>query len=121
MPMKKIKLHCYTTGKSADVEYLSTSDMYKVYLYPGQETYLPWVEFCKDKDEAIEKPEGLNDGYYIKPTVFADVNNKMEIAKTEIFGPVLSVMPFENEDEAIEIGNRWVSSEGDYYVEEQKD
>ena len=53
----------------------------------------------------IGKPEGLNDGYYIKPTVFADVNNKMEIAKTEIFGPVLSVMPFENEDEAIEIAN----------------
>ena len=51
------------------------------------------------------KPEGLNKGYYIKPTVFADVNNKMEIAKTEIFGPVLSVIPFENEDEAIEIAN----------------
>ena len=51
------------------------------------------------------KPEGLNEGYYIKPTVFADVNNKMEIAKTEIFGPVLSVIPFENEDEAIEIAN----------------
>ena len=51
------------------------------------------------------KPEGLKDGYYVKPTVFADVNNNMEIARTEIFGPVLSVIPFENEEEAIEIAN----------------
>tara|TARA_B100000427_G_scaffold116471_1_gene96736 strand:+ start:64 stop:1497 length:1434 start_codon:yes stop_codon:yes gene_type:complete len=51
------------------------------------------------------KPEGLNNGYYIKPTVFADVNNNMEIARTEIFGPVLSVIPFETEEEAIEIAN----------------
>ena len=52
-----------------------------------------------------EKPEGLEKGYFVKPTVFADVNNKMEIARTEIFGPVLSVMPFETEEEAIEIAN----------------
>jgi len=51
------------------------------------------------------KPEGLEEGYYVKPTVFADVNNKMEIAKTEIFGPVLSVIPFKTEEEAIEIAN----------------
>ena len=51
------------------------------------------------------KPEGLDKGYYVKPTVFADVNNNMEIARTEIFGPVLSVIPFENEDEAIKIAN----------------
>jgi len=51
------------------------------------------------------KPEGLKDGYYVKPTVFADVNNNMNIARTEIFGPVLSVIPFETEDEAIEIAN----------------
>ena len=51
------------------------------------------------------KPDGLNDGYYVKPTVFADVNNDMEIARTEIFGPVLSVIPFETEEEAIQIAN----------------
>ena len=51
------------------------------------------------------KPEGLNEGYYVKPTVFADVNNNMEIARTEIFGPVLSVIPFETEEEAIKIAN----------------
>ena len=53
----------------------------------------------------IGKPSGLDKGYYVKPTVFADVNNNMEIAKTEIFGPVLSVMPFKTEEEAISIAN----------------
>ena len=51
------------------------------------------------------KPDGLDKGYYVKPTVFADVKNNMEIAKTEIFGPVLSVMSFESEEEAISIAN----------------
>ena len=51
------------------------------------------------------KPDGLDKGYYVKPTVFADVKNNMEIAKTEIFGPVLSVIPFESEEEAISIAN----------------
>ena len=53
----------------------------------------------------LGKPDGLEKGYYVKPTVFIDVNNKMEIARTEIFGPVLSVIPFETEDEAIKIAN----------------
>ena len=51
------------------------------------------------------KPEGFEKGYFVKPTVFADVKNDMEVARTEIFGPVLSVMPFENEEEAIKIAN----------------
>ena len=53
----------------------------------------------------IEKPEGYEKGYYIKPTVFADVTNDMTIAKEEIFGPVLSIIKYENEDEAIEMAN----------------
>jgi len=53
----------------------------------------------------VGKPKGLEKGYYVKPTVFADVNNQMEIARTEIFGPVLSIIPFENEEEAITIAN----------------
>ncbi len=53
----------------------------------------------------LGKPIGLEKGYFVKPTVFVDVDNKMEIARTEIFGPVLSVIPFETEDEAIEIAN----------------
>tara|TARA_B100000963_G_scaffold267810_1_gene236014 strand:- start:1095 stop:2528 length:1434 start_codon:yes stop_codon:yes gene_type:complete len=51
------------------------------------------------------KPNGLEKGYFVKPTVFADVNNDMDIARTEIFGPVLSVMSFETEEEAIQIAN----------------
>ena len=53
----------------------------------------------------VGKPDGLEKGYFVKPTVFADVNNQMEIARTEIFGPVLSIMPFETEEEAISIAN----------------
>ena len=50
-------------------------------------------------------PEGVNRGYYVRPTVFADVNNDMTIARQEIFGPVLSIIPFETEDEAVAIAN----------------
>tara|TARA_B100000609_G_scaffold118790_1_gene94606 strand:- start:1831 stop:2394 length:564 start_codon:yes stop_codon:yes gene_type:complete len=52
-----------------------------------------------------ERPEGYDKGYYVKPTVFADVTNDMTIAKEEIFGPVLCIMKYEDEDEAIEIAN----------------
>ncbi len=51
------------------------------------------------------RPDGLNRGYFVRPTVFADVNNQMTIAREEIFGPVLTVIPFETEAEAIEIAN----------------
>jgi len=53
----------------------------------------------------LGKPDGFEKGFFVKPTLFADVNNNMEIARTEIFGPVLSVIPFETEDEAIKIAN----------------
>jgi aldehyde dehydrogenase (NAD+) len=53
----------------------------------------------------LGRPDGLNRGYYVKPTVFADVTNDMTIAREEIFGPVLSIMSFETEDEAIAIAN----------------
>ena len=53
----------------------------------------------------VGKPDGIDKGYFVKPTAFADVNNQMEIARTEIFGPVLSIIPFENEEEAISIAN----------------
>jgi len=51
------------------------------------------------------RPEGLNRGYYVRPTVFADVDNDMVIAREEIFGPVLTMIPFDTEDEAVEIAN----------------
>ncbi len=50
-------------------------------------------------------PEGVNRGFYVRPTVFADVNNDMRIAREEIFGPVLSIIPFEDEADAIAIAN----------------
>jgi aldehyde dehydrogenase (NAD+) len=53
----------------------------------------------------LGRPEGLNRGFFARPTVFADVNNDMTIAREEIFGPVLVMMPFSTEDEAIEIAN----------------
>ncbi len=53
----------------------------------------------------LGRPEGLDKGYYVKPTVFANVTPQMSIAKEEIFGPVLSILPYETLDQAIEIGN----------------
>ncbi len=50
-------------------------------------------------------PEGVNRGYYVRPTVFADVSNDMAIAQQEIFGPVLSIIPFEDEADAVRIAN----------------
>jgi aldehyde dehydrogenase (NAD+) len=51
------------------------------------------------------KPEGLNAGYFVKPTVFSDVSNDMTIAREEIFGPVLSILPYKDEDDALSIAN----------------
>ncbi|MGB0452463.1 MAG: aldehyde dehydrogenase family protein [Bacteriovoracaceae bacterium] len=51
------------------------------------------------------KPEGFEIGHYVKPTIFFDVSNEMQIARQEIFGPVLVIIPFEDEAEAIEIAN----------------
>jgi len=52
-----------------------------------------------------DRPEGLDKGYFVRPTIFSDVTNDMKIAREEIFGPVLSIIPFENEEEAIAITN----------------
>jgi aldehyde dehydrogenase (NAD+) len=51
------------------------------------------------------RPDGLDNGYYVKPTVFADVTNDMVIAREEIFGPVLAMLPYDSLDQAIEQGN----------------
>ena len=53
----------------------------------------------------LGKPEGLEKGYYVKPTVFANVTNNMTIAREEIFGPVLSILGYDTIDEAVEIAN----------------
>ena len=60
------------------------------------------------------RPNGFKNGYYVKPTLFADAENSMTIAQTEIFGPVLTIIPFDTEDEAIEISNNTVYGLGSY-------
>jgi acyl-CoA reductase-like NAD-dependent aldehyde dehydrogenase len=52
-----------------------------------------------------DQPEGLEKGFFVKPTVFANVNNEMTIAQEEIFGPVLSIIAYEDEDDAVRIAN----------------
>jgi len=52
-----------------------------------------------------DRPEGLEKGYYVKPTVFARANNQMTIAREEIFGPVLTIIPYKDEDDAVAIAN----------------
>ena len=53
----------------------------------------------------IGRPEGLEKGYFVKPTVFANVSNDMTVAHEEIFGPVLSILPYDDEDDAVRIAN----------------
>jgi len=53
----------------------------------------------------LGRPDGLEQGYFVKPTVFSDVNNDMTIAREEIFGPVLVMIPYDSEEEAIRIAN----------------
>jgi aldehyde dehydrogenase (NAD+) len=51
------------------------------------------------------RPEGLETGYFVKPTVFSEVRNDMTVAREEIFGPVLVMIPYDSEDEAIAMAN----------------
>ena len=51
------------------------------------------------------RPAGLEKGYYVRPTIFSDVRNDMHIAREEIFGPVLAILPYRDEEEAIRIAN----------------
>ena len=54
---------------------------------------------------ALGRPAGFNKGYYIRPTLFADVTNDMYMAQQDVFGPVLAILPFDTEEEAIKIAN----------------
>jgi aldehyde dehydrogenase (NAD+) len=67
------------------------------------------------------RPDGLDKGYFVRPTIFTDVSNNMRIAKEEIFGPVLSIIPFENEDEAIAITNDTSYGLGNYVQTQDKE
>jgi aldehyde dehydrogenase (NAD+) len=53
----------------------------------------------------VGRPEGLDQGYFVKPTIFSNVSNEMSIAREEIFGPVLSLIAYDDEDQAVSIAN----------------
>ncbi len=75
-----------------------------------QQTVLSYIQLGIDEGArlvagGLEKPDGLERGFYVKPTVFADVSNTMRIATDEIFGPVLCIIAYDDIDQAIEIAN----------------
>lgn len=74
-------------------------DRVRAYIRKGQEEGATLIT------GGPEAPEGLDKGYFIRPTVFANVSNNMTIARDEIFGPVLSIIPYEDEDDAVRIAN----------------
>ncbi|MBK9142191.1 MAG: aldehyde dehydrogenase family protein [Candidatus Melainabacteria bacterium] len=75
-----------------------------------QERCLDYIEIAKKEGAKLacggERPEDLKKGYFVKPTIFTDVNNEMRIAQEEVFGPVLSVIPFKNIEDVAEQANK---------------
>ena len=69
----------------------------------------------------LGRPEGHNQGYFVRPTVFADVDNSATISREEIFGPVFCVIPFDTEEEAIEIANDTVYGLTNFIQTEDQD
>ena len=69
----------------------------------------------------VGKPEGLETGYFVKPTIFGNVSNDMEIAQEEIFGPVLAIIPYETDEEAVSIANDTEYGLAAYVAGENKD
>lgn len=76
---------------------------------PQYEKVMEMVEAGRAGGAAVaaggDRPDGLDKGYFLRPTVFAGADNRMPIAREEIFGPVLTVIPFDDEDEAVAIAN----------------
>jgi acyl-CoA reductase-like NAD-dependent aldehyde dehydrogenase len=74
-----------------------------------RDTVLGYIEQGKKEGARLVagggRPAHLPKGYFVEPTVFADVDNRMTIAQEEIFGPVLSIIPYDSEDEAVRIAN----------------
>jgi aldehyde dehydrogenase (NAD+) len=74
-----------------------------------QERVLEYIEIGKKEGATLAfggaKPAQLERGYYVEPTLFVDVNNDMRIAREEIFGPVLVVIPYADDDDAVRIAN----------------
>jgi len=100
------EMRAYTVGDPADPN-IAVGPMVSQKQYERVESYIR-----KGIEEGAEvlvggegHPEGLEAGYFVKPTVFVNVKNNMTIAQEEIFGPVLSVIAYDSEDEAIRIAN----------------
>jgi aldehyde dehydrogenase (NAD+) len=74
-----------------------------------RDTVLGYIDRGKKEGARVvaggARPAGLSTGYYVEPTIFADVENSMTIAQEEIFGPVLTIIPYDAEDEAVRIAN----------------
>src|SRR5579862_5458650 len=99
-------MRAYTVGDPADPN-ITVGPMVSQKQYQRVESYIR-----KGIEEGAEvlvggegRPKGLEAGYFVKPTVFVNVKNDMTIAQEEIFGPVLSVIAYDSEDEAIRIAN----------------
>jgi aldehyde dehydrogenase (NAD+) len=102
----KDEMRNYTVGDPADPK-IMVGPMVSQKQYERVESYIR-----KGVEEGAEvlvggegHPKGLETGFFVKPTVFVNVKNEMAIAREEIFGPVLSVIAYESEDEAIRIAN----------------
>ena len=97
-----------STIKLGDPEDLDT-DMGPVISARQRDRILSYLETAEEEGATIALgggiPEGFDKGFWIEPTVIRDVNNSMTVAREEIFGPVLSVIPYDDLDEAIEIAN----------------
>ncbi len=97
--------HAYEPGPPLDPE----TSMGPLVTREAQQRVLGFIESGKKEGAKLHfgggVPEGLDDGAYVSPTLFSDVNNDMTIARNEIFGPVASVIPFNGVDEAIAIAN----------------
>jgi aldehyde dehydrogenase (NAD+) len=96
----------YTTGDPFDpatrlgpLVSATQRDRVRGYIHKGEDEGASLVT------GGAEAPDGLDKGYYVRPTVFSDVNQKMTIAQEEIFGPVLSIIPADDEDDAVRIAN----------------
>jgi aldehyde dehydrogenase (NAD+) len=74
-----------------------------------RETVLGYIEQGKKEGAQLvaggERPAALTKGYYVEPTIFADVDNRMTVAQEEIFGPVLTIIPYDSEEQAVALAN----------------
>ena len=74
-----------------------------------RDTVLGYIEIGKKEGATLvaggHRPASLSKGFYVEPTIFSNVDNRMNVAQEEIFGPVLTIIPYDNEDEAIAVAN----------------